>query len=139
MATMNVWVRSLDGHISIGRQEEGHVLALDRPEATGGSGLGFNGGHLMLLGWGACFKSTLLAAAEARGIVVRGLELSITGETADTPYRFAHVTMSAELDADVDEDGKRKLLDIARNGCAVSNTLQRGVEMDITLRAPSPG
>jgi putative redox protein len=134
VATMKVWVRSLDGHVSIGRQEQGQVLPLDRPEATGGTGLGFNGGHLMLLGWGGCFKSTLIAAAEARDIDVRGLELKIAGETAETPYRIQQVRMSVELDADVDEDTKRKLIDIARNGCAVSNTLQRGVEMDIALQ-----
>ncbi|CAN5918764.1 OsmC family protein [soil metagenome] len=130
---MSVWVRALDGHVSIGRQEQGHVLPLDRPEATGGTGLGFNGGHLMLLGWGGCFKSTLLAAAEARDITVRGLELSVTGETADSPYRIERVSMSVTLDADADDDTRQKLIDIARNGCAVSNTLQRGAEMDITL------
>lgn len=139
MGTMTVWVRALDGHISIGRQEQSHVLPLDRPEATGGTGLGFNGGHLMLLGWGGCFKSTLLAAAEARDIEIRALELSITGETADTPYRIEHVRMSVTLDADIDEDGKRKLIDIARNGCAVSNTLQRGAQMDIDLQSPAAG
>lgn len=133
MATMNVWVRSLDGHVSIGRQEQGQVLPLDRPEATGGTGLGFNGGHLMLLGWGGCFKSTLIAAAEARGIDIRDLELTIAGETADTPYRIKKVRMSVELDAEVDDDTKRKLIDIARNGCAVSNTLQLGAEMEISL------
>ena len=134
MATMRVWVRSLDGHVSIGRQESDHVLPLDRPEATGGTGLGFNGGHLMLLGWGGCFKSTLLAAAEARDIAVHRLELSISGETADTPYRFEHVAMTVTLDADVDDAGRQKLIDVARNGCAVSNTLQRGVaDMEITL------
>ena len=133
MTTMNVWVRSLDGHVSIGRQEEDQVLPLDRPEATGGTGLGFNGGHLMLLGGGGCFKSTLIAAAEARGIDIRGLELTIAGETADTPYRIKKVRMSVELDAEVDDDTKRKLIDIARNGCAVSNTLQLGAEMEITL------
>jgi len=133
MATMSVWVRSLDGHVSIGRQEQGQVLPLDRPEATGGTGLGFNGGHLMLLGWGGCFKSTLIAAAEARDIEIRGLELAISGETADTPYRIERVRMSVTLDIDGDDDIKRKLIDIARNGCAVSNTLQRGAEMDIQL------
>lgn len=134
MATMRVWVRSLDGHVSVGRQESDHVLPLDRPEATGGTGLGFNGGHLMLLGWGGCFKSTLLAAAEARDIAVHRLELSIAGETADAPYRIEHVTMSVELEADTDDAGSQKLIDIARNGCAVSNTLQRGVaDMEITL------
>jgi uncharacterized OsmC-like protein len=40
--------------------------------------------------------------------------------------------MSVILDADLDEDGRQKLIDIARNGCAVSNTLRRGAEMEIT-------
>lgn len=133
MATMNVWVRSLDGHVAIGRQENSHVLALDRPEATGGTGLGFNGGHLMLLGWGACFKSTLVAAAEARDIAIRRLELTISGETADAPYRFERVHMSVGLDADADDDTAHRLLDIARNGCAVTNTLRRGTRMEIVL------
>lgn len=133
MAMMSVWVRALDGHVSIGRQEHDHVLPLDRPVATGGTGLGFNGGHLMLLGWGGCFKSTLLAAAEARDVDVRGLELSITGETADAPFRFERVRMSVALDADLDEDAKQKLIDIARNGCAVSNTLDRGTDMHIAI------
>lgn len=134
MATLRVWVRSLDGHVSIGRQEQSHVLPLDRPEATGGTGLGFNGGHLMLLGWGGCFKSTLLAAAEARDIDIRRVELSIAGETADAPYRIAQVSMTVTIDADLDDAGKRRLIGIARNGCAVSNTLQRGVTgMDIAL------
>ena len=134
MATMNVWVRSLDGHVAIGRQEGGHVLPLDRPEATGGTGLGFNGGHLMLLGWGACFKSTLVAAAEARGIVVRHLELSISGETEGAPPRFTRLRMTVDLDADLDDEGRRKLITAARNGCVVSNTLQRGAEMEIAPR-----
>jgi uncharacterized OsmC-like protein len=133
MATMRVWVRSLDGHVSVGRQEHDHVLPLDRPEDTGGTGLGFNGGHLMLLGWGGCFKSTLLAAAEARGVEVRGLELHIAGETADAPTRIERVSMTVMLDADLDPEDKRHLINVARTGCAVSNTLQQGAHMDIAL------
>jgi uncharacterized OsmC-like protein len=43
--------------------------------------------------------------------------------------------MSVSLDIDGDDDTKRKLIEVARNGCAVSNTLQRGAEMDIGLSA----
>src|SRR5471030_1764484 len=98
MAVLNVSVRMLDGHVAIGQQEDGHVVLLDRPIATGGTGLGFNGGHLMLMSWGACFKSTLLAAAEARNIEVLHLELAISGETADTPYRFEKIRMEIDLE-----------------------------------------
>ncbi len=131
MATMNVRVRLLDGHVALGQQEDGQVILLDRPVETGGTGLGFNGGHLMLLGWGACFKSTLLAAADARGIRVERLELEISGETVQTPYRFETLHMRIRLKADCDENDKRKLIEIAKKGCAVSNTLSRGVTLDV--------
>ncbi|HXW82683.1 MAG TPA: OsmC family protein [Acidimicrobiales bacterium] len=130
---MNVTVRVLDGHLAIGRQEEDQVLLLDRPVRTGGTGLGFNGGHLMLMGWAACFKSTLLAAAESRGIEVRRLELSVAGETADRPYRFVELTMKARLEISGSDQEREHLLEIAGRGCAVSNTLRQGAKLTISL------
>ncbi len=132
MSTMNVRVRLLDGHIALGQQEDGQVILLDRPVATGGTGLGFNGGHLMLLGWGACFKSTLLAAADARGIAVEQLELEVSGDTVQTPYRFETLRMRVRLKAACDEETKRKLIEITTRGCAVSNTLSRGATLDVS-------
>ena len=132
MPTLNVTVESLRGHVAVGRQETDGVIPLDRPEATGGTGLGFNGGHLMLLGWGACFKSTLIAAAEARSLPVDRLSLDISGELVDGPYRFASVTMRVTLEGPVDDD-KARLVTIARNGCAVSNTLAGSTDMTIDL------
>lgn len=135
MPTLNVSVEALRGHVAVGRQENDGVLPLDRPEATGGTGLGFNGGHLMLLGWGACFKSTLIAAADARSIPVDILRLAISGELVDGPYRFSSLSMDVVLEGPTDED-REKLVTIARNGCAVSNTLARAVDMTIDLVAP---
>jgi uncharacterized OsmC-like protein len=130
---MNVSVRMLDGHLAIGRQEEDQVLLLDRPVRTGGTGLGFNGGHLMLLGWGACFKSTLLAAAQARGIEVHRLELAVAGETADAPYRFVELNMRVVLEITGRDQEREHLLEVASRGCAVSNTLRQGAKLSITL------
>lgn len=133
MATLTVTVQGLRGHHAVGQQEEDGVLPLDRPVASGGRGLGFNGGHLMLLGWGACYKSTLVAAAEARDIEVRDLRLVIRGEMTDSPSRIAVLHMDVDLDADASADDKQKLVEIARQGCAVSNTLVRAAEMHVRL------
>ena len=133
MTTMNVTVRVLDGHLAVGRQEDDQVLLLDRPVRAGGTGLGFNGGHLMLLGWGACFKSTLLAAAEGRGIDVNRLEIAVAGETADAPYRFAELRMRVLLEISGSDEERDHLLELAGRGCAVSNTLRQGVKLSITL------
>lgn len=132
MATLNVTVEMLRGHQAVGRQEEDGVLPLDRPIATGGTGLGFNGGHLMLLGWGACFKSTLVAAAQARDMTVTRLDLAISGDLVDAPARFSALRMKVVLDGP-DEEDRQKLVTIARNGCAVSQTLARAAEVEITL------
>lgn len=132
MTALHVSVEELKGGVAVGRQEEDHVLLLDRPESTGGTGRGFNGGHLLLLGWGGCFKSTLIAAAKARDIVVRQLRLSISGELGGKPARFVSFAMHVELELS-DESQKQKLIDIAKRGCAVSNTLREVGDMTITV------
>lgn len=133
MPTLSVTVQSLRGHQAVGRQEDDGVLPLDRPPATGGDGLGFNGGHLVLLGWGACFKSTLIAAAEARDVAVHDLRLAIRGETTDGPARFATLHMDVTLEADATAEDRERLVEIAKHGCIVSNTLMRAADMHIRL------
>lgn len=136
MTTLTASVRLLEDHISLGQQEQGHTLLLDRPKTTGGTELGFNGGHLMLLGWGACFKSNLVAAAAARGVEVRSLSLRLEGDTAKTPNRFSALRMFVTLDADASV--REKLVTIAGNSCIVSNTLRAATEMDIVLVDAEP-
>lgn len=134
MGVFRVHVRALDGHLAIGQQEDGHTLLLDRPKETGGSGLGFNGGHLMLLGWAACFKSTLLAAAEGRGIEVQRLELNAVGQTESTHgLRFVSLQLDVDLEIDGDQRQREHLVELADKGCAVSNALRREVPLEIAL------
>ncbi|MDX1622293.1 MAG: OsmC family protein [Nitriliruptorales bacterium] len=133
MPTLSVSVKHMKDHVAIGQQENGHVIPLDRPEATGGTELGFNGGHLMLLGWGGCFKSVMVASAQARDIEVSDIRLAIEGDVVDTPKRFDALRMQVSFDADLGQDEKQKLVDIAAKGCAVTNTLERATEMTIDL------
>ncbi|MDX1621806.1 MAG: OsmC family protein [Nitriliruptorales bacterium] len=133
MPTLSVSVKHMKDHVAIGQQEDTHVLPLDRPEATGGTELGFNGGHLMLLGWGGCFKSVMVASADARDIEVSNIRLAIEGDVVDTPKRFDELRMEVSFDADLAPDEKQKLVDIAAKGCAVTNTLDRATDMTIEL------
>jgi len=132
VAVLKVTIENLHGQVAMGRQEQDHTLLLDRPIATGGRGVGFNGGHLLLLGWGACFKSTLLAAAISREINVTRLELEIEGETTEGPARFSQVSMIIHLGGPEPSEAS-KLIAIARSGCIVSNTLAAAAEMRVEL------
>lgn len=122
MSTLTATVRSLDGHIALGQQEAGHTLVLDRPTATGGTELGFNGGHLLLLGWGGCFKSNLVAAAEGREVKLKRFTIELVGEFENRPNRFKRLVMQVEFDREGDVEPGH-LARIAAKSCAVSNTL----------------
>jgi uncharacterized OsmC-like protein len=119
----------------MGRQEDTHTLILDRPVATGGTGLGFNGGHLLLLGWGGCFKSTLLAAAESRGLPVSDLHLDIEGVTTETtPSAFETLRMRVRMKGPTPDEQDR-LVRLAERWCIVSNTLASACTLEV-IRAP---
>ena len=122
MITLKATINGLRDHLAFGRQEEGHTLLLDRPHHTGGTELGFNGGHLMLLGWGACFKSNLVAAAEAGGVELLRFQLALEGELVPQPNRFGRLVMRVDLEVDGEVDPEH-LVRIVAKGCSVSNTL----------------
>lgn len=127
------WLRD---HVAVGQQEEdGPTLLLDRPIARGGQGLGFNGGHLMLLGLGACLKSVLLGAAEAREVPVHGLRIEVLADDAAAPTRYDNIRVHVEVSSPADGATWEKLLAIAKRGCQVSNTLAAGASVDVTLNA----
>lgn len=84
----------------------------------------FNGGHL---------KSTLIAAAEARQVPIDTLRLDISGDAVSGPSRFATLRMRVTLDGPATGKEREKLVDIAANGCIVSNTLKQAAEMEITF------
>jgi uncharacterized OsmC-like protein len=135
MPLKKVTVEAIQGQLAIGRQEDdGPVVLLDRPaDRPGGRGLGFNGGHLMMLGLGACFKSVLLAAAEERGIDVRSLKVTVTASEADGPFRYDALDIAVEIDADADGERLERLLTVAERGCQVSNTLRCGAAVRAAL------
>jgi uncharacterized OsmC-like protein len=133
MAGKTVTVEALHGQLAVGQQESGPVVLLDRPVERGGRGLGFNGGHLMLLGLGACFKSVLLAAAEAREIEVRALRITITASEANNPFRYDAIDMKVELETEATPDAEAHLVELAERGCQVSNTLRAGATVRTAL------
>jgi uncharacterized OsmC-like protein len=135
-----VTIEVVQGQLAIGRQEnDGPVVLLDRPaDRPGGRGLGFNGGHLMMLGLGACFKSVLLIAAEERGIEVRSLRITVTASEADNPFRYDALDMAVELDSDASPEQQEHLLVVAERGCQVSNTLRTGATVHAALAQGAP-
>lgn len=129
MPTIQVTIQQDDESASTAQARE-HELTMDRPEAKGGQNKGPMGGEALLMAFGGCFMSNLLAAAKARDIELKGARAEIAGELADAPGRYIKVHMA--VSAQCEPAGElQKLVVIAERGCLVANTLRKAVELTI--------
>lgn len=112
-----------------------HSLQMDRPEAKGGGNQGMMGGEALLAGFGGCFMSNLLAAANARGILLSNVKADVTGQLAEEgPSRFVAISLSVSGDCSA-PDEFAKLCAVAEKGCIVANTLRGAVELSVEVGA----
>lgn len=109
-----------------------HRVLIDRPVAKGGSDAGPMGGELFLASIGGCFMSNLLAAIRAREATVENIQLEVTGTLEGTPPRFTAVALKLTANWD-DRDLPGKLVEIAKRGCIMVNTLQDKLDLQITF------
>ena len=56
------------------------TLVTDRPTASGGGGLGFNGGQLLYMAIAACWSNDLYREAATMGIELDGVEITVDGD-----------------------------------------------------------
>lgn len=129
MPTLNVTLNQLD-HTASQAQAREHSLIIDRPEAKGGQNKGPLGGETFLMGLGGCFMSNLLAAAKARDVQITNIRSEITAEIGDTPPRLTDIQVLIAGDTATSEELK-KLVTIAKRGCALVVTLSRSVNLAI--------
>ena len=134
MPAVSLTVNQTSASASMARVRE-HSLKMDRPEAKGGENQGMMGGEALLAGLGGCFMSNLLAAAAARGIILRNVKADLTGQLSDEgPSRFVAISLSVSADSSVPDEFS-KLVAIAEKGCIVANTLRASVELAVLTGA----
>jgi putative redox protein len=112
----------------------GHRVAVDRPEAKGGTDTGPMGGELLLGALGGCFMSTLLAAIAVREVGVSEVVATVAGTLEDAPSRFTAVTVHVRARC-ADADALAKLVAMAERGCIVANTLRGAVALTVASEA----
>ena len=134
MPAVSLTVNQTSASASMARVRE-HSLKMDRPEAKGGENQGMMGGEALLAGLGGCFMSNLLAAAAARGIILRNVKADLTGQLSEEgPSRFVAISLSVSADSSVPDEFP-KLVAIAEKGCIVANTLRSSVELVVLTGA----
>ena len=114
--------------------------------ATGGNGLEACSGDMLLQALAACAGVTLKAVATALGISLRGGRVRAEGDLdfrgtlgvdKQAPVGFRAIRLRFELDGDLDEATRAKLLELTERYCVVYQTLRAAppIEVELTTAA----
>ncbi len=133
MVSMTVELRNVEGTEAAMGWAGAHTIVVDRPDGTaGGQGLGFNGAQLLALAIGGCFCNDLRYIAHEQGAALDSISVSVTVNLEGDPL----LTTSARMEvACTMQDGSdpAPIVEQAKAGCMVSNSLARGVPVAIEL------
>jgi len=121
--------------------KESFELATDEGPFHGGDGTAPPPLALFTAALTGCLMTQIRAFAKRLDIELRGVEVQArlhwAGEQRGTePYVTEPVgfDLDVEIDSDADPDALRRLLDCARKGCFIEQTLSRGLEVGHRLK-----
>lgn len=139
MPSISVCLANVEGTGAAMGWAGSHTLVVDRPAGrAGGTGLGFNGGELLALALGGCFCNDLRYAAEALGVAVGRIGVTVTLELAGSPLVVTSAGMAVTCEM-ADGGSPGPVFDRAKAMCTVANTLRQGVAVTIRMDdAPPP-
>jgi organic hydroperoxide reductase OsmC/OhrA len=135
MPSMTVELRDVEGTQASMGWAGGHTIVVDRPEGkAGGMGLGFNGGQLLALALGGCFCNDMRYAAEAMGVRLGTLSVTVTVEIDGTPLATTAAAMTVSCTT-LDGTDPEAVIARAKAACMVANTLRNGAAVTIASGA----
>ena len=107
------------------------TLVTDRPTASGGGGLGFNGGQLLYLSIAACWSNDLYREAATMGIELDGVEITVDGDfpargSGSTPISVEVVVRSSAPEARV-----RALIAEVERVAEIPRAIHDGTPIDV--------
>lgn len=109
-----------------------HEIPTDQPVTEGGEHAGPSPVELLLGAIGGCAAFYAGAYLANKGVDRKGLEVTVTGETAQRPYRFASFKVEIRLPPDTDPKLERPVARAVK-ACTVFNTLNNGAEFDTSV------
>ena len=132
MVSMQVQLRNVpDTEAAVG-WADGHTVLVDRPDGrAGGRGLGFNGAQLLALAAGGCYCNDLRYVAHELGVELGALSVDVTIHLEGEPLLATAISMQVGCEM-LDGSDPAVLIARAQQTCMVSNSLPRGVAVEIT-------
>ena len=97
-------------------------------------GLGFNGGQLLGLAIGGCFCNDLHHVAHDAGVHLKAVEVEVIVEFDGSPLIATRATMRAKVTALDESVDTEHIIKRANEVSTVSNSIKRGITVDVLPR-----
>jgi putative redox protein len=134
----DVETRNIHGSVTAVGSAGGHTLVIDRPIASGGGGLGFNGGELLHLAVAGSVSNDLFREAALAGIRLTQVRVVVRGDFAGEPAVSTGIHYDVEISGDATEDQLASLVARVDRIAEIPATLRRGAPVRLsttTVRA----
>lgn len=117
-------------------------FAIDEPPVLLGENKGANPVEYLLVGLSGCLTTSMVAHAAARGIELKSVQSRLEGDldvqgflglSETIPVAYREIRVSFKIDADITDQEKEELLEMAQKYSPVFNTVTRPIPVRVTL------
>ena len=118
------------------------AFEIDEPPVLCGNNLGANPVEYLLVALSGCLTTSMIAHASAKGIEIRGVESRYEGNidlrgflgiSEDVPVGYQDIRVYFKIDADVSDDQKEELVQMAQKYSPVFNTITKSAPVSVHL------
>jgi uncharacterized OsmC-like protein len=118
------------------------VFEIDEPPVLCGTNLGVNPVEFLLVALSGCLTTSMIAHAAARGIEIRKVESRYEGDldvrgflgmSDDVPVAYQKIGVYFNIDADIPEDRKEELVEMAKKFSPVYNSITKPISVSVQL------
>ena len=135
-------VKDFYGALKEDSSREPMVFEIDEPPVICGTNLGANPVEYLLVALSGCLTTSLVAHAAARGIEIRKVESRYEGDldvrgflglSDAVPVGYQRIGVYFKIDADISENQKEELVEIAQKYSPVFNSIAKPVPVSVQL------
>lgn len=148
---MNKWIKGGHNRVTVmefygAQQDHAHGVPFeldeDEHQVLLGEDKGPNPVEYLLTGLSGCLTSSLIYHAAAKGIKIKGLQSRVEGDldlrgflglSEDVPVGYKHIRVHVKIDADISDEQKQELIEIAQKYSPVFNTVTNPTSVSVAL------
>lgn len=135
-------VKSFYGALKEDDSREPRVFDMDEPPVLLGNNQGTNPVEYLLVALSGCLTTSLVAHSAAKGIEIKGVQSRYEGDidlrgflglSEEVPVGYQEIRVYFKVDADVSDEQKKEMIQMAQKYSPVFNTITRSAPVSVHL------